>query len=62
MDSPAKLNRLSKLIIDLGKILFAAITVGFFIPGFSGDVNASTFIVGSLLSISMFTIGIKLTK
>lgn len=62
MDSPVKLDRLSKLIIDLGKILFAAITVGFFIPGFSGDVDIFAFIIGSSLSISMFTVGIKLTK
>ncbi len=62
MDSPTKIDRLSKLIIDLGKILFAAITVGFFIPGFSGEVDISAFIVGSSLSISMFAIGIKLTK
>lgn len=61
MMSPTKLDTVSKLVIDLGKILFAAAVVGFFIPGFSGEVGLLTFVFGAATSVTLFFIGIKLT-
>ena len=62
MFSQGKIEVASGLVIDLGKILFGATVVGFFIPGFSGAVTVSTFVSGALLSGALFIIGIKLTK
>ena len=62
MLSPVKVKTISRLIIDLGKILFAAFVVGFFIPGFSGKVTALSFGIGGLSSLSLLVLGVKLTK
>lgn len=62
MFSHQRLDVISKLILDLGKILFAAAVVGFFIPGFSGTVSVPTLIAGTILSTSLFITGIKLTR
>ena len=62
MLSPKELEKLSGLVIDLGKILFGAAVIGFFIPGFSGAVTPVTFITGTLLSSALFAVGVKLIK
>jgi hypothetical protein len=61
MISPKQTDILSKLTIDIGKILFAAAVVGFFIPGFSGDVSFSVFIVSIFSSLFLFITGINLS-
>lgn len=58
----AQIRATSKLVIDLGKILFAAFVVGFFVPGFSGEVNLFTFLIGGILALTLFVVGIKLTR
>ncbi len=62
MTSSPRVEIIAKLVIDLGKILFGAAVVGFFIPGFSGAVTPLTFISGALLSGLLFSIGVMLTK
>ncbi len=56
--SSAQQRALSQIALDLGKIVVAASVIGFFIPGFSGEVGATTMVVGSTASILLFAVGI----
>ena len=56
-----KIREISKLILDIGKIIFTAAVVGFFVPGFSGEVGILGFTIGATTSFMLFAIGIKLT-
>ncbi len=56
-----KIRELSKLALDLGKIMFAATVVGFFVPGFSGEVSVASFVVGAAVTLLLFVVGIKFT-
>lgn len=61
LDIPkTKLKALANFSIDLAKILVASAVVGFFVPGFPGQVNLESFIFGSILATIFLVIGIKL--
>lgn len=59
-----KFNRLqiefiTKFFGDLSKILFASVVVGFFI---SQNVGRSAFIVGSMLSVGLFSASVLILR
>lgn len=58
--SKVQLDKISNYLMDLSKILFGSAVVGFFIPGFSGQVNLSIFVVGLILSTTFLALGIKI--
>ena len=53
---------ISKMFADLAKILFGSAVVGFFIPGASGSVGISTFIIGASFSAGFFAVSVVLLK
>lgn len=57
-----QVEAISKFFADLAKILFAATVVGFFIPGFSGNVNILAFAVGALSSAGLFIGSVSILK
>ncbi len=57
----SKLKALANFSIDLAKILVASAVVGFFVPGFPGQVNLITFIFGTIGATAFLIIGIQLT-
>lgn len=60
MIAPVQVRELSRLSLDLGKIVFAAAVVGFFVPGFSGDVHVIGVVIGTLMSVLLFGVGIRI--
>ncbi len=63
----SKLNKIqiesiSEFFADLAKILFGSAVVGFFVPGFAGNVSIPTFVVGSLLSAGLFISSVIILK
>lgn len=57
-----RINKLSDLLIDLGKISVASIVIGYFLPGLSGEIPIIVFVAGSFASLILFIIGLVLTK
>ena len=58
--SALQVKTVSKLILDLGKIFFGSVVVGFFIP--SLEIPLAVFLSGTAFSLGLFIIGIKLLK
>lgn len=52
----------AKTFTDLAKILFGSAVIGFFIPGFSGAVTIPIFIIGGVVSASLFFLGVIILK
>jgi hypothetical protein len=59
--STGQLKNLSSFLLDLTKILIGSAIVGFFIPGFAGEISSTTFIISVLCASALFFFGIKLT-
>jgi hypothetical protein len=57
-----QIEALSKYFVDLSKILFASAVVGFFIPGYSGEISILTFVLGALFSVGLVLLGILIIK
>lgn len=55
-----QLDVLSKLLIDIGKLFFGSVVVGFFIP--SLNIPPFTFVIGIVISITLFVFGVNLVK
>ena len=52
----------SKILVDLGKLFFAAAVIGFFIPVTAAKVETSSFVVGLTTSLILFIGGVIIIK
>jgi hypothetical protein len=57
-----QIDAISKLLLDLGKLVTGAVIVGYFIPGFSSAVSLSAFAAGGLISGLLYVAGIGILK
>ena len=62
MLSSSQIKELSRLSLDLGKIIFGSGVIGFFFPIFSKEVSGGEFAVASIVSGVLFVMGIKLSE
>lgn len=46
----------------LSHVFTATVVLGFFFPGIAGEVSTSAFIIGLIIAISCFTIGLLLSR
>jgi len=53
---------IAKILVDLGKMFFAASVVGFFIPATAAKINLFSFLGGLITSIVLFIGGITIIK
>lgn len=58
----SQIKLLSGLISDLGKIIFASIVIGFFVPGIAGEITLPVFVFGVFASIVCFATAFMLLK
>ena len=56
----SQLEVLSKLLIDIGKLFFGSVVVGFFVP--SLNIPLLTFVAGIIISIILFVFGVNLVR
>jgi len=62
-----KLNRIqvesiSNFFADLAKIVVGSAVVGFFVPGFGGDISTPIFISGTIISTGLFVLSVIVLK
>lgn len=57
-----QLELAAKTLADLAKIVFASTVIGFFAPGFSGNLNISSLIMGAVSAAGLFFSGALLLK
>jgi len=57
-----QLDKFSNFLIDLAKILFGSTVVGFFVPGFSGNVDIATFVIGIAATFTSLVTGLKIVE
>ena len=53
---------IAKILVDLGKMFFAASVIGFFIPSTMATVSLISFIAGLITSVILFISGIIIIK
>lgn len=57
-----QIESISEFFADLAKILFGSAVVGFFVPGFGGNVSTSVFISGTIISAGLFVSSVVILK
>lgn len=57
-----QIEELAKLYLDVGKLIFASLVLGFFQSGLDTRLVLSYGLIGLTLSIGFFTMGIQLLK
>lgn len=57
-----RIDKLSDLLIDLGKISVGSVVIGYFLPGLAGEVSTAIFVIGAFISVGMFIMGLILLK
>lgn len=62
MMSKRQVEELAKLYLDLGKLTFASLVLGFFQSNLNRSVVLTYELVGLLFSIGFFIMGIRLLK
>lgn len=54
----AQRNALSAIWVDIGKLVFAAMVVGYFLPTFVGAIRPLIMLLGVVITSLCFTIGL----
>lgn len=60
--SGRQIEELAKLYLDIGKLIFASLVLGFFQSGLDTRVVLAYGLIGLTFSVGFFTMGIQLLK
>jgi len=60
--NPAQRKAFSQIVIDVGKIIFTATVINYFMPTFAGNINLIMISSGFTITVICFSLGILILR